>query len=104
MKLVVLLYLEDDDAVVARLLREHGASTWSRTPLEGHGAGLPGWLGTVAPYRSRMIFTLVDAERARALLAAVEVMDGLADPRNPVHALQLDVERSVASSRAPGSA
>jgi hypothetical protein len=99
MKLVLLLYLEEDDAIVVRLLEEHGVSTWSRVALEGHGAGVAGWYGSVAPYRSRMVFTVVTTEGAAALVDAVATLEGLADPRHPVHALQLDVERSVATLR-----
>ncbi|MBT8336055.1 MAG: hypothetical protein KJO11_05585 [Gemmatimonadetes bacterium] len=98
MKLVLLLYLEDDDAAVVRLLEAHGVSTWSRVSLEGHGAGAAGWYGEVAPYRSRMVFTVVTPDDATALVDAVATLEGLADPRHPVHALQLDVERSVASA------
>lgn len=104
MKLIVLLYLEDDDPVVARLLADHGVLAWSRLALEGHGAGLAGWYGSVAPYRSRMAFTVVPADRADDLLEAVAEMDGLADRRHPVHALQLEVERSVDSGSAGGTA
>ncbi|MEQ9569655.1 MAG: hypothetical protein RLN75_05650 [Longimicrobiales bacterium] len=104
MKLIVLLYLEDDDPVVARLLADHGVLAWSRLTLEGHGAGLAGWYGSVAPYRSRMAFTVVPADRADDVLEAVAEMDGLADPRHPVHALQLEIERSVDSGSAGGTA
>lgn len=104
MKLIVFLYLEDDDPRVARLLTDHGVLAWSRLTLEGHGAGLAGWYGSVAPFRSRMAFTVVPAERADDLLAAVGEMDGLADPRHPVHALQLEIERSVDSGPAGGTA
>lgn len=100
MKLLLLLYLEDDDVRVAHLLHEHGVLAWSRMPLEGHGAGLAGWYGAVSPYRSRMAFTLVPEDRAVALMDAVETLDGLADPRHPVHAVQLDIERTV-DSRSP---
>lgn len=97
MKMILLLHLEDDEARVSALLRDHGVMAWSRLPLEGHGAGAAGWYGEAAPYRSRMAFTVVPAERASALLDAVKSLDGLADPQHPVHALQLDVERCVDS-------
>jgi hypothetical protein len=97
-----LLFLEDDDARVARLLREHGVMAWSRLPLEGHGPGLAGWLGETAPFRSRMAFTVMPAARARALMQAVRTLDGLADPGHPVHALQLEVESAVESGPRPG--
>ena len=40
MKVVVLLHLEDDEAAVAKLLKDHQVLAWSRLELEGHGAGL----------------------------------------------------------------
>jgi hypothetical protein len=97
MKLLLLVYLEDDDAVVADLLERHGVAAWSRLPLEGHGAGIAGWYRTVAPYRSRMAFSVVPAGRAADVLEAVTALEGLADPRHPVHAFQLDVERTAAT-------
>lgn len=101
MKMILLLHLEDDEARVSELLKEHGVVAWSRLPLEGHGPGLAGWSGGgTSPYRSSMAFTVVPSARAQALLDAVEVLDGLADPRHPVHALQLDIERAV-DSRPP---
>ncbi len=100
MKVVVLLHLEEDQEAVAGLLREHQVIAWSGFSLEGHGVGAQGWYGSVAPYRSRMSFTVVPAERADDLLAAVAGMSGLADPRHPVHALQLDIEKSANSGDA----
>ena len=95
MKFIVLLYLEEDDVCVARLLAEHGVVAYSRLPLEGHGEGGPGWYGSAAPYASRMAFTVVPEERADDILRAVETCEGLADPNHPIHAVQLGVEAST---------
>lgn len=101
MKLILLMYLEDDEKTVERLLEEHGVSAFSRFPLEGHGQGRPsGWYGRVAPYRSRMVFTAVPEERANDLMEAVARCRGCKDSRHPVHALQLAVERSTESGAA----
>jgi len=98
MKLIMLLYLEDDEACVARMLKEHGVVAYSRLPLEGHGAGMAGWYGSTAPFASRMVFTMVPEPRARALLDAVaDCGDQLADPRHPIHAIQLAVEATADS-------
>lgn len=100
MKLLILLYLEDDEAVVNRLLEEKGINAFSRLPVEGHGAGIAtGWYGEIAPYRSRLIFSIVPADDARAVLEAVKGTE-VADNRHPVHAALVDVE-AMADSGVP---
>ena len=95
MKFIVLLYLEEDDRCVERLLAEHGVVAYSRLPVEGHGEGGPGWYGSAAPYASRMAFTVVPEARATEILSAVESCSGLADPNHPIHAIQLGVESAT---------
>lgn len=97
MKLVALLYLEEDNPAVEKLLQEHGVMAYSRLPLEGRGAGMKGWMGDVAPYQSHMTFALLPAEKAEELMEAVAKCDRCLDPRHPIHALQVDVERAVDS-------
>lgn len=97
MKLVALLYLEEDDPSVAQLLKEHGVMAYSRLPLEGYGSGMKGWLGEVAPYQSHMAFALLPAEKAEELMEAVSKCDRCQDSRHPIHALQVDVEKAVES-------
>jgi hypothetical protein len=94
-KLIVLLYLEDDEACVDDLLGKHDVTLFSRTSVEGIGPGAPGWYGTAAPYRSRMVIALVEPDLAGEILEAVESGTGLKDSRHPIHALQLDVERQA---------
>ena len=97
MKLVILLYLEEDDAAVMRLLEKHGVNAFSRLPLEGVGAGAAGWYGDVAPYRSRMVFTLLSGDQASELLSVVRACTDCQDHRHPIHALQVDVEDAARS-------
>lgn len=98
MKLILLLFLEDDAGVVRKLLEEHDVMAYSELPLEGHGEGRPvGWYGDVAPYRSRMAFTLVPRDRARELVDAVRRCTGCQDSGHPVHVLQLGVEEMAHS-------
>jgi len=94
-KLIVLLYLEDDEACVNGLLGKHDVAVFSRTSVEGIGPGAPGWYGTAAPYRSRMVIALVEPGLADEILEAVARGTGLKDSRHPIHALQLDVERQA---------
>ncbi|MEX2467510.1 MAG: hypothetical protein WD995_11415 [Gemmatimonadota bacterium] len=101
MKLVFLMYLEDDDALVMKGFREKGVSVFSRLPLEGHGSGAGGWYGEIAPYRSRMVFAVLPDLEAEALLEAVEGWPAGQDPGHPVRAFQVDVEKAV---RQAGSA
>ena len=103
LKMMMLLHLEDDDARVKELLTAHDVMAWSRIPLDGYGPGFSGWYGTVAPYRSRMTFTLVPEERSAALLDAVRELDGLADPKHPVHAYVMPVEAEASSKRMGGA-
>lgn len=96
MKLVLLMYLEGDEATVEGLLEEHRVVAFSRLEIEGHAGGVAtGWYGRVAPYRSRLVFTLVDEETADRLLAAVAACDRCEDPRHPLRAIRLGVEESA---------
>ncbi len=96
MKLVVLMYLEGDEACVERLLAEREVGVWSRLPVEGHAPGTKGWYGEVAPFASRIVLAIVPAETARGLLAAVEECRGVQDPAHPIRAFQVDVEKTAA--------
>ncbi|MDX1623817.1 MAG: hypothetical protein R3199_07530 [Gemmatimonadota bacterium] len=96
MKLVLLMYLEGDEACVERLLAEQGVAVYSRLPIEGVGPGARGWYGEVAPYASRMIVTMVEGEAAARLLDAVSECRGVQDPSHPIRAAMVDVERATA--------
>ncbi|MDZ7780758.1 MAG: hypothetical protein U5R14_12615 [Gemmatimonadota bacterium] len=97
MKLVFLMYLEDDDELVMRGFRELGVSVFSRLPLEGHGGRGKGggWYGEAVPYRSRMVFAVLPDVEAERLLEAIKGWPEGADADHPVQAFQVDVERSV---------
>ena len=98
MKIVALMYLEEDEASVAKLLKEHGVVGYSRLPLEGHGEGARGWLGTVHTFSSFMSFAILPDEKAHELMDAVQECTNCKHPKHPIHALQVDVERTVESS------
>lgn len=101
MKLILLLYLADDEGCVTRLLKERGVLTHSRLNLEGFGRGMTGWYGDTPAYRSRMAFTLVPEGQAEALLQGVRDCTGTSGgAQHPIHAIQLGVE-AVADSGAP---
>jgi len=96
-KLVVLMYLDDDGPSVERLLRDHHVTAYSELPVTGHGSGTAGWYGKVAPYRSRMLIAFLPAAKADELVAAVGGCTGCSDPvRHPIHAWKLAVEQAVA--------
>jgi len=95
MKMVLLMYLSDDESRVLELLDRLEVTAFSRLGMEGRGAGIPGWYGEVAPYRSGMIFVLLPDDRARELLEAVRRMEDVADPDHPVHAVALAVEETA---------
>lgn len=104
MKLVFFMYLEDDKEHVLRLLEEHDVVVYSHLPIEGHGPGMRGWYGQVAPYASRLTFTILSEAKAGELLRAVGDCPDCQDPTHPIHAMQVDVEASARSapSASPG--
>ena len=103
MKMILLLYLEDDATCVRSLLKGHDVLAYSELPLEGHGeGGEAGWYGRVAPFHSRMAFTVLPEERADQLLASVRESRGCQGSKHPIHALRLGVEK-VTRSGALGS-
>ena len=97
MKLIALLYLEEDEAQVERLLKDTGIETWSEMPLEGHGTGGAGWYGTVAPYASHLTFSVVEDGLAGEIMAAVAALGTATDSLRPIHALQIPVDGWVSS-------
>lgn len=101
MKLVFMMYLEDDDGVVRSLLDRLRIPMFSQIQLEGHGSGAGGWYGEVAPYRSRMAFAALPEAQARDLLDAVRHLEGGLDPRHPVRAFQVSIEESVTQIVSP---
>ncbi|MFQ5537634.1 MAG: hypothetical protein ACE5GJ_09305 [Gemmatimonadota bacterium] len=100
MKLVFLMYLEEDDKRIVKLLEEHHVVAWSRMSMEGHGSGMRGWYGEVAPYASRLIFTVLREDKARELLEAVRVCVDCEDPQHPIHAMMVAVEEMADSGTA----
>lgn len=97
MKLVILMYLRDDEACVDHLLTESRVPVYSRLDVEGVTPGAaPGWYGESAPYASEMIVTIVPDDVATGLLEAVAECRGVQDPGHPIRALQLPVERETA--------
>lgn len=98
MKLVLLMYLEEDRECVSGLLAEHEVPVFTEMDAQGHRPGRgPGWYGEAAPYASSMVVAVLPDERADELLSAVEACRGLEDAAHPVHAYQLGVERSAAT-------
>lgn len=97
MKLVFFTYLEDDQAHVLKLLDDHDVVVYSHLPIEGHGPGMRGWYGEVAPYASRLTFTILSDDKAGELLQAVRNCADCQDPVHPVHAMQVDVEAAASS-------
>lgn len=96
MKLVMLMYLEEDQACVKELVERVGVSVYSRLEVEGRGEGTPGWLGRVPAYASQITMAVVDDDTAADLLEAVRTQEGCQDARHPVRAVQLPVEASAA--------
>ncbi|MGD8496361.1 MAG: hypothetical protein PVF05_09250 [Gemmatimonadales bacterium] len=97
MKLVILMYLQEDEGCVDRLLTANQIPIYSRLDVEGIASGAaPGWYGESTPYASEMIVTIVPDDAAARLLEAVAECRGVQDPQHPIRALQLPVERETA--------
>jgi hypothetical protein len=99
MKLVVLMYLEEDAPNVQKLMAAHEVTAYSELPVTGRGAGTTGWYGTVAPFKSRMLIAFVPAAKADELTTAISACTGCMDPNRPIRAWQMEVEKSVTSAR-----
>lgn len=94
MKLVMLMYLQEDQKCVNRLLGETGIQAFSRLSVEGHGPGSAvGWSGEIQPYQSQLVFAVLPDEHATNLMQAVAGCEGVQDPRHPIRATLLDVEQ-----------
>jgi len=103
-KLVVLMYLDDDGPQVEKMLKDHQVAAYSELPVTGHGSGTAGWYGKVAPYRSRMLIAFLPATKADELVTAVGRCTGCSDPvGHPIHAWKLGVEAAVACGPTPSS-
>lgn len=93
MKLVLLMYLQEDQKCVDRLLGEIGVQAFSRLSVEGHGPGSPvGWSGEILPYQSQLVMAVLPDEHASSVMQAVAGCEGVQDPRHPIRATLLNVE------------
>jgi len=101
MKLVLLMYLREDARLVAKLLQTEGITAWSRLEAQGWTPGLPSpWSGGATPSDAEFVVTLLPEDRAESLMRSVDTCEGCADPRHPIHAVELDVTK-VSTSRTP---
>ncbi len=93
MKVVLLMYLDEDEKCVGRLLKEQRIEAYSRLRVEGHGPGsAAGWSGEIQPYQSQMIMSVLADDAAASLMDAVAECSDVEDPRHPIRAVLVDVE------------
>ena len=94
MKLVLLMYLQEDQKCVNRLLGDLGVQAFSRLSVEGHGPGSTvGWTGEIQPYQSQLVMAVLPDDQASTLMRAVADCKGVEDPRHPIRAALLSVEQ-----------
>ena len=101
MKLIVLMFLDEDAPHVQKLMAAHEVTAYSELPVTGHGMGTAGWYGTVAPFKSRMLLAFVPLGKADELTSAISNCTGCTDPKRPIRAWQMNVEKAVASAFPP---
>lgn len=98
MRIVMLMYLEEDAGRVADLLRSREIVAFTRLEAEGWTASLPSpWSGATTPFRSELLLTLVPEDRAAELMQAVADC-ACANVRHPVHGVELAVARTETST------
>jgi hypothetical protein len=96
MKMVILMYLKEDEGCVSRLLERAAVPAYSRLTARGHGpGGVAGWYGATRPYESELVMSILPDDRAAALLEAVAECRQVEDPDHPIRAVQLRVEEFV---------
>jgi hypothetical protein len=94
MKLVLLMFLEEDAECVNRLLGELQVEAFSRLAVEGHGPGSSaGWSGQIQPYKSQIVMSILPDDQASSLMQAVDTCTGVEDPRHPIRAALMSVEK-----------
>ncbi|NIR43554.1 MAG: hypothetical protein GWN99_06605 [Gemmatimonadetes bacterium] len=100
MKLAILMYLDDDQDCVDRLLKEVKVESFSRLSVEGHRPGpAGGWYGDSAPYQSGMLISVLPDDHASRLVDAVAGCTGVQDPQHPIRVAVVDVEQFVCCER-----
>jgi hypothetical protein len=92
MKLLLLLYLEQDGPTVTKLLTSQGIDAYSRVNIEGQGGEkAQGVFGGRAPHASKMIFAVVTGEQGESLRQALREAE-VQDANHPIHVAQLGLE------------
>jgi hypothetical protein len=103
MKLLVILSIEEYAAEVRKILAHQKVSMYSETEIygfraEAHQPDIANWFAKDTPgVYSRMFFSIQSAECVTRILDEVESYNSESgnDQPNPLHAYQLNVEKSV---------
>jgi len=102
MKLVAVMSLDADRDALHRLYREHEIQVFSEIDIKGyHHSQTPsaadvGWFGNTShPAYSTLTWAFLPGEQATKLLSAIEALNDRVDPKHPVRAFEMPVDRSV---------
>lgn len=102
MKLVAVMSLDADRDALHRMYRNHEIEVFSEIDIKGyHHAQTPsaadvGWFGrTSHPAYSTLTWAFLPAAQAADLLDAIAGFNRDTDPKHPIRAFEMPVDRSV---------
>lgn len=102
MKLVAVMSLDADRDALHRLYREHEIQVFSEIDIKGYhhsqtpSAAEVGWFGHAShPAYSTLTWAFLPKEQAKNLLDALAAFNERTNPKHPVRAFEMPVDRSV---------
>ncbi|PEN14322.1 hypothetical protein CRI94_04600 [Longibacter salinarum] len=102
MKLVAVMSLDSNREELHRMYREHSIQVFSEIDIRGyHHTQTPsavdvGWFGHAShPAYSTLTWAFLPSDQAEHLLDAIAELNHETDPKHPVRAFEMPVDRSI---------
>jgi len=102
MKLVAVMSLDSNRKALHRMYREHSIQVFSEIDIKGYhhtqspSAADVGWFGHAShPAYSTLTWAFLPEDQAELLLDAIATLNADADPKHPIRAFQMPVDRSI---------